>query len=391
MTETAGRASVLNRSVHARAASDPALKQGWLCIAHSPMLRAPLSTLPLAPYTRDHPQRSPLKSLRLSPRKPQAEMPVSESPHASTSRASRPLGTLFEATTSSPRTPGRQMMMEDSRQEDDDGEVQPTPPRRLLDAFLDSAGRNGSPRVKARSDGSSGSGGGSRTGSPAPQSIFGSRDDEDDEDAPPSQSRLCVLDKDLRLTVHMYSAAWTFYHDEEDAPASAPAAPPSDAPEPPLMELDDDEPKENTPLSPRRPRSTSLLSQPATLPTVASPPRARSASVLPPGASLPASTNRPALPPRSRPSLSTISTTTEDLDADADAPDSPPSSATSNPSIFPSWTETTSSFSEGIENMAAYDGGPTLLPGFSLAFSPRKRASLGEAGGDEKRVRLDAE
>ncbi|KAL8284203.1 hypothetical protein RQP46_004952 [Phenoliferia psychrophenolica] len=157
------------------------------------------------------------------------------------------------------------------------------------------------------------------------------------------------------------------------------------------MDLDD-EPKENAPPSPRRPRSSSLLSQPT---LVASPARVRSASVLPPGAHLPASaTSRTALPPRSRPSLSTISTTTEDLDAtqNDDSEDTeeaePVSSPTSNPSsIFPSWVETSrpNGFSEGAtDNMAS------LLPGFSLAFSPRKRQSLGEAGGDEKRVRLDA-
>lgn len=60
-------------------------------------------------------------------------------------------------------------------------------------------------------------------------------------------------------------------------------------------------------------------------------------------------------------------------------------------STFPSWVETSrpNGFSEGaIDNMASYDGAG-LLPGFSLAFSPRKRQSLGEGGGDEKRVKLD--
>lgn len=156
------------------------------------------------------------------------------------------------------------------------------------------------------------------------------------------------------------------------------------------MELEDDLPKENAPPSPSRRRSTSLLSQSALLPTVASsPPVASPATVLAPVAS-------PAPPPatvttsRTRASLSTIFTSADpvldDTGDDESAPPSPTPVA-SGSSIFPSWTETTSAFAEGGNlNMESYDSG--LLPGFSLAFSPRKRPSLGDEGGN-KRARPD--
>ncbi|KAK4706137.1 hypothetical protein P7C70_g72, partial [Phenoliferia sp. Uapishka_3] len=293
----------------------------------------------------------------------------SSNPFASTSSATRvsngPLGTLFEA--ASPGTPGRHMMEADARLESEESDMPPTPPRRLLDVFLQSK----SPRPRSRRSTSTGSDTGrSGTDSPAPLGSR-SRGEPEQEDAPP---------------------AWEFYFDPEDArpPSPGPAAP-SDPLEPDPdeeMELDaDDAPKENAPPALRHRRSTSLLSQPSTIPLNASPtPRTRAVSANPTDAQV---SNSP-VPHSSRPSLSTISISTEELDTslENDPTASSPSSATSNPSIFPSWVETTSmnAFSEGIDHMASYDA-PSLLPGFSLAFSPRKRPSLGEAGGDEKRIR----
>lgn len=149
-------------------------------------------------------------------------------------------------------------------------------------------------------------------------------------------------------------------------PLSGPASPSNSE----MDELEDNPTKENT-CQPRRHRSNSL--QRSTVPSIAEVPES------------------PALPsPRARPPLPTLSSAAPLLH---DPLITPPASATST--IFPSWSDDltsmgASSFGEGVGSMASLEGrgsSGSLLP--ALAFSPRKRPSLGEGGGDGKRTRMD--
>lgn len=138
-------------------------------------MRLPLATLPLSSFvkpaspsaTLEHPP-SPKKPSRLSmasnPSRTLLPSPFLD-PSSAADRPG-PLGTLFEV----PPSPRGMMLAEEAQLEED--EFPPTPPRRLLDAFIQSAHKSpGGSRTGSASGSTSGIGSSrSRTGSPAPQS-----------------------------------------------------------------------------------------------------------------------------------------------------------------------------------------------------------------------------
>jgi hypothetical protein len=154
--------------------------------------RQPLTSLPLSAF-RSHspsPQKNPARS---SPHKMSRLLP---SP-VLVRPAKTPLGTLFEAPPASPRvdSPRARLLAEDEADDGIDEAIVPTPPRRLLEAFLGSA-------KKVAVGGVDGWLGGSRsgTGSPAPggPQVFGSPTKKstkvEDEAAGESPLRPCRLD-----------------------------------------------------------------------------------------------------------------------------------------------------------------------------------------------------
>lgn len=144
--------------------------------------RVPLSTLSLTPFIPldSLPTRSPRKSSSRPMTSPLRSSSTSRSttPQRLSSTANGPLSTLYEAPLvalqPSPRpSPARQMLDHDQRQigpdDDDEGALDATPPRRLLDLFLQSAS-------KPQSNGSLSNG----RASPAPPAVRPPRNDKDE-------------------------------------------------------------------------------------------------------------------------------------------------------------------------------------------------------------------
>ncbi|GAA5920726.1 hypothetical protein JCM1841_004961 [Sporobolomyces salmonicolor] len=303
--------------------------------------------------------------------------------------ASGPLSTLYEAprlqasprswagARDSPRRAATMMRDEDEQQRDDD-EMPATPPRRLLDLFVQSASKSvggmGSP---GRTNGTMQLPSPRRVLSPAPAR----KEEKVEEEALPT---------------------WSFYEDDDDDSAAAPTAPSDSsavafpAPEDdPMTVVDDPDAipvdKENSCPPPRRLRSTSLLSQSSSVtlaapsPTVASLSNSASDSANP-------SPARPSVPPISVPPAPTFERTHPDSEPRTPEPTSP-----SSPSRYPSWSETTTAylFSESgptsfSSTTVSHSEGSELSLGPAFAAGGgggKKRPSLEEAGGDDKRFR----
>ncbi|ORY90194.1 hypothetical protein BCR35DRAFT_299765 [Leucosporidium creatinivorum] len=358
--------------------------------------RIPLSTVSLTPFlpldlpSRSHSPRKSSHRPMASPLRSSTSTSRSTTPQRSTTTtANGPLSTLYEAPIPalqpSPRpSPARQMLDLDRAQigpdDDEEAAVDATPPRRLLDLFLQSATKN---------NGSSNTSPSARA-SPVPPAIRPPPSDKDDlptwsfyED--PTESDASLLPLDASTTSSLSST-------QEDTEMHSLDSPPptnENAPPPPL---------------PRRSRSTSSLAPPAATngagSALSASPRSRSTSTAPP----PPPITLPSQPQSQPPA------------------DSPPTTPTSPP-LFPSlWTETTSAtggggpFSPSLNSGSQSFFGDTgtssfevdgqtrassLLPGFVAAFSsPRrgggKRESLegageGEEGHEQKRLRMSVE
>lgn len=121
-----------------------------------PPPRAPLSTLSLTPYISLNTRRSPQKSRMASPLRTSSSSRRSTTPRHATAG---PLGTLYEAPPLAPSilavqaSPARRMLEADEREVDEEDGLGATPPRRLLDMFLQSATKpvNGSSERSSRS------------------------------------------------------------------------------------------------------------------------------------------------------------------------------------------------------------------------------------------------
>ncbi|GAA5827140.1 hypothetical protein JCM11251_001136 [Rhodosporidiobolus azoricus] len=359
-------------------------------------VRKPLAALPLEPFltpastsTSSSSSPSPKKRSRLT-----GDMSLLPSPFLSTTsttprHASGPLTTLYEAPrgvfSGSPgrrvqqidaSSPQRRMLVRDEEERLGDDEMPPSSPRRLLDLFQESEKR----------------GSGSGLGGSGSSSVRGMRGS-----MPPPSPRRTLLpfvgrkaEKDQEETPT--APTWSFYQDDEsavpdgdpdavaqDATMSSPAASEEGAD---LTPVD----KENARPSPRRRRSASLLSPSSTpiLTTATTP--------FPPPA-MPASTHpSPARPPPL--ALPLPSASAPPVLDHAPLPRTPPAVDTSSPG-FPSYpdlsatmTNPLAAFSEG----AATSFSPTSRDeeagvGYLLGGGSKKRQSLEQAGGAEKRLK----
>ncbi|GAA5862339.1 hypothetical protein JCM1840_004150 [Sporobolomyces johnsonii] len=304
--------------------------------------------------------------------------------------ASGPLSTLYEAPrlSASPRSrPGPResprraaaMMRDDDDQQRDDDEMPATPPRRLLDLFVQSASKT------AGGAGSPGRINGSML-PPSPRRVLSpvpARREDKVEEAPPT---------------------WSFYEDDGDDSATAATAP-SDSPavafttpEDETMSVVDDSDaipvdKENSRPPPRRLRSTSLLSQSSSVTLAAASPTVASSSNSTSNSANP-SPARPSVPPISLPPAPTF-----ELSHANPEPRTPEPTSPSSPSRYPSWSEITTAylFSEsGPTSFSSTTVGHSegselsLGPAFSVGGGGgKKRPSLEEAGGDDKRFRVE--
>lgn len=363
--------------------------------------RKPLSTLDLTPYLL--PVQSPKKVVKnaLNISSPLKMTSTSNSPTNTTDSSSLlpspffvpstvssstverlPLNTLFESTnnnstlnqlnsissTNSTASPRAMMALEERLIVQDEDDLPPTPPRRLMDAFLSSASKirnvNGSTSTSGNASASGSGNGTSGPSSPMASPISRRKDEEEMPGTFDSVYMTSRRNSFLELIFFRIDVAWTFY---EDSPQLTPRRRGQASILSNRMEVDnverttyssgeeEDLPKENQRPSPR---TLQLRSSNINIPT-----NSQQQPPTPPHSHQPLST-----PPHSRPTYLSISTDPGPrLTTSTIFRTTPPSNtnliqpAVSIASIFPSWSETSYATLDSTNASSSFstNNGPT--------------------------------